>query len=80
MARATMTRKGQITIPVSIRRRLRLNPGDQIEFIGDDQDEIRVRPASTDVRDLKGIAHHGGKRPVSLEEMKKIIRKRAGNR
>lgn len=29
---ATITSKGQITIPLSIRRKLHLNPGDQIEF------------------------------------------------
>ncbi|MBL9173361.1 MAG: AbrB/MazE/SpoVT family DNA-binding domain-containing protein [Verrucomicrobiales bacterium] len=30
--KATLTSKGQITIPISIRSRLRLKPGDQLEF------------------------------------------------
>src|SRR5581483_3292790 len=33
MAKATVTSKGQITIPKTVRERLGLRPGDQIEFV-----------------------------------------------
>ena len=34
---ATMTSKGQITIPVAVRKQLKLEQGDKIVFIEDDQ-------------------------------------------
>ena len=42
MASATITTKGQITIPKSIRDSLMLNTGDQIEFIVTDKKERRL--------------------------------------
>ena len=32
MASATVTSKGQITIPIEVRKELSLKPGDRIEF------------------------------------------------
>jgi AbrB family looped-hinge helix DNA binding protein len=39
----TMTAKGQVTIPVSLRRRLHLEPADKVAFILDG-DEVKIRP------------------------------------
>ncbi len=41
--RATLTSKGQLTIPVELRRRWELNAGDQLEFAIDDQDRVILR-------------------------------------
>ncbi len=41
--RATLTSKGQLTIPVELRRRWQLNAGDQLEFAIDDQDRVVLR-------------------------------------
>ena len=41
--RATLTSKGQLTIPVELRRRWELNTGDQLEFAIDDQDRVVLR-------------------------------------
>jgi AbrB family looped-hinge helix DNA binding protein len=41
--RATLTSKGQLTIPVELRRRWELNAGDQLEFATDDQDRVFLR-------------------------------------
>lgn len=42
MPKAKVTSKGQITIPVSVRRELDLKPGDEIEFV-EDRGIFRVR-------------------------------------
>lgn len=35
LARATLTKKGQITVPAAVRQRLGVGPGDQIAFRAD---------------------------------------------
>lgn len=42
--RATLTSKGQITIPQEVRQRLGLRQGDQVEFVTD-QGQIILKPA-----------------------------------
>ena len=37
MHMATMTSKGQITVPVAVREKLKLEQGDKVVFIEDDQ-------------------------------------------
>ncbi len=43
MPRATLTSKGQITIPQELRQRLGLQQGDQVEFITEDGVTV-IRP------------------------------------
>lgn len=43
-ARATMSSKGQVTIPLEIRRRLGLRRGDEIDFVVEDGLTV-LRPA-----------------------------------
>ncbi len=45
---ATMTSKGQITVPLKIRKELGVKAGDKIVFGKNDDDEITVRPARKD--------------------------------
>jgi AbrB family looped-hinge helix DNA binding protein len=40
---ATLTSKGQLTVPAAIRDALQLKAGDRIEFILDDYGTVRVR-------------------------------------
>ena len=42
MAKAKLTSKGQVTIPKEVRERLGLRPGDEIEFV-EDQESFRVQ-------------------------------------
>jgi AbrB family looped-hinge helix DNA binding protein len=42
-ARATLTSKGQITLPAELRRRWNLKPGDQVDFALDDDNRVVVR-------------------------------------
>lgn len=79
MATATITTKGQATIPKEIRTHLHLQPGDRLEFIIDEDGRVLVMPATIDAADLAGILP-APRRPVSTEEMNRVIRKRGGRR
>lgn len=41
----TITQKGQVTIPVEVRRLLRLRTGDQVKFIVNSQKEVKIKLA-----------------------------------
>lgn len=43
MIKANLTSKGQITIPVAIRRKLNLQPGDELLFEFNRDDEVKLR-------------------------------------
>lgn len=73
MASATITSKGQVTIPVYVRNQLGLSAGDRIEFIMNDQTgRYEVVPATRPVTALKGIIRKPAK-PVSIEDMNSAI-------
>jgi AbrB family looped-hinge helix DNA binding protein len=79
MATATLTSKGQITIPLNVRQRLKLEAGVRVEFVEVADGEFLIRPAVADVRSLKGLLRKPAK-PVSIEDMKKAIRLRGAGR
>ena len=64
---ATLTSKGQITIPVSVRRQLALNTGDRVTFVVADN-RAEMVPLSRTVQSLKTILPKP-KRRLSLAEM-----------
>ncbi len=76
MPTATLTSKGQMVIPKAIRDRLNLQPGDTLDFIIQGNGDILIRPATEDIRRLKGFLHRPGRAFVSLEDMELAIRKR----
>jgi AbrB family looped-hinge helix DNA binding protein len=65
---ATVTSKGQITIPKTVRDRLRLEAGDRVVFVVQGADVI-LKPAKTDVRDLYGMLQRRRQRRLTVEEM-----------
>ena len=69
---ATVTSKGQITLPKVLRDRLHLSAGDRVEFILEENDVVRMVPRTTSIRRLKGMLPKP-ERPVSLEEMEEAI-------
>jgi len=75
MQTSAVTRKGQITIPVRVRRKLGLQQGDRVAFV-DEDDKIVLRPVQNDVRAAFGLVTP--RRSVSLEQMRAAVRKRAG--
>jgi AbrB family looped-hinge helix DNA binding protein len=76
MATATITSKGQITIPVSVRSELKVGPGDRVEFVKMSEGHWEVVASVEDVSRLRGIV--AAKRVVSIEEMDSAIRQKAG--
>jgi antitoxin PrlF len=80
MPSATITSKGQLTLPKAIRERLRLGAGDRVDFVVSDDGTVVLRPATVDVRELNGLLHRRGLKPLSVEEMNAVIRRRAVGR
>lgn len=79
MSTSTLTSKGQTTVPKEIREHLRLRPGDRIEFVIDGEGRVVLLPASFDAGELRGILPKP-KRPVSIEDMESVIRRRGARR
>jgi AbrB family looped-hinge helix DNA binding protein len=77
MSTSTLTSKGQITLPKTIRERLHLRAGDKVEFIVLDDGRVELIPVTAPVTRLKGMVPPP-KKPVSLEAMETAIRRRAG--
>ena len=78
MATATLTGKGQITIPVEVRQALRLDSGDRVEFVEVEPGRFEIVPATRSVTALKGMFGKP-RRTVSIEEMNAAIAKRAAS-
>ena len=76
MAIATVTSKGQVTIPKAVRKKLRLHTGDKLEFIITPQGETLLRPVTKRVDDIFGRLHRAGRKAVSVEEMDAAIQQR----
>jgi AbrB family looped-hinge helix DNA binding protein len=69
---ATITSKGQTTIPKAIRDRLNLKTGDRVEFVVEEDGRVVLVPATSHVTELKGIMPRP-KKVASLEEMEAAI-------
>ncbi|MCI0420712.1 MAG: type II toxin-antitoxin system PrlF family antitoxin [Acidobacteria bacterium] len=76
MPSATLTSKGQTTIPKEVRELLKLHPGDRLEFFIQGDGTVVLKPATVDVRDLKGLLARPGMKVVSLPDMNAAIRRR----
>jgi antitoxin PrlF len=74
---ATITSKGQITIPIKVRNALGLDAGDRIEFVEMEEGQFAIVPANRSVRELKGMLRVKRNKPVSIEEMNRTIARRA---
>lgn len=72
MASATVTSKGQITIPVDVRTKLRLRPGSRVAFVPTGTGGYEIHPEAASIKDLKGAVTRP-RRPVSVDEMDEAI-------
>ncbi len=76
MPTATLTTKGQVTIPKKVRESLKLHTGDKIEIIVTEKREAIIRPISRKVDDIFCKLHKSNRKAVSVEGMNNAIRNR----
>ena len=69
---ATVTSKGQVTIPIEARKRLRILPGTKLEFVVRDDGRLEVIPLAGSIKDLKGAVPKP-KRALTLAEIDDAI-------
>ena len=79
MPTATLTSKGQITLPLAVRAMLGLVAGQKVDFVPEG-DSFRVVALRPDAPSLKGRFAGRVAKPVSLEEMDAAIAAGAAGR
>ncbi len=75
MPTATVTSKGQITIPQPVRQRLGLHAGDRIDFVFEPDGKLVLHPKKIPFEQLCGILKSPFRKPVSVREMDRGIEK-----
>jgi len=69
-ADATVTSKGQVTIPKEIRETLSIEAGTELEFVVEQDGELTVRPKTPPMDRLRAIQDQLADRNVDLEAMR----------
>ena len=78
MPTATLTSKGQTTIPKEVREFLKLKPGDKLEFkLNPDGGNVLLQAANIHISSLKGMLKRDGMRPYNPNERQLAFHKRA---
>lgn len=81
MPTATITTKGQVTIPIEVRSALGLDRGDRVEFVEIEKGRFLIMAANQPIQKLKGMIRKP-KKPVSIAQMNATMamyRSRANN-
>ncbi len=73
MPTATLTSKGQTTIPQKIRAHLGLRPGDRLEFVVQADGSVLMVPATVRLAVLQGVLPPPG-RPIPPDNMEQAMR------
>ena len=76
MLTATITSKGQITIPKDVRNLLRLQTGDRVSFVVRDDAEAVMKPIAKSVDDVFGKLYDKKQPALKVEEMKQAVAER----
>ena len=66
---ATLTSKGQTTIPKEIRDELGIKPGDRMTFTLMPDSTVIMRVKNKTVSELSGALHKKGRKPVPVEQL-----------
>lgn len=72
MSEATLTSKGQITIPKRVRDALGLTAGDRVDFVDAERGVLMV-PAKRDLTTLRGMFNGRRRKPATIKEIKRTI-------
>ena len=70
---ATVTIKGQVTVPKAIRDRLNIEQGTQLDFKLNDDGSISVRPLKRSALAIVGLLKRPGRTAVSVEQMNRSV-------
>ena len=73
MPKATLTSKGQITLPKEVRSRLGVAAGDHVEFAISDDGSITIRSVKKSALRLHGVIDQSADRPVPVEDLDQAI-------
>ncbi|HBL10788.1 MAG TPA: AbrB family transcriptional regulator [Cyanobacteria bacterium UBA11162] len=73
MLSTTVTDTGQITLPEEIRQHLKLVSGSRVEFVIDNEGQVKIFPLNVAVETLSGILHRPSIQRASLEDMEIAI-------
>ncbi|MEI6757806.1 MAG: AbrB/MazE/SpoVT family DNA-binding domain-containing protein [Chlorobium sp.] len=76
MAVATMTNKGQVTIPKEVRDTLGLHSGDKLDFSCQKEGTIVVTPIKKNVDDLFGKLFNPERKALSCEAINEALRRK----
>jgi AbrB family looped-hinge helix DNA binding protein len=74
MSTATITSKGQVTIPSAVRAALGVESGDRVEFVEVEQGRFELVASTHSVTALKGMMRKPVS-PVTIALMNKVIAK-----
>ncbi|OGS90982.1 MAG: AbrB family transcriptional regulator [Gallionellales bacterium GWA2_60_18] len=66
---ATLTSKGQTTIPKEIRDGLGMKPGDRMTFTLMSDATVVMRVKNKSISDLAGTLYKKGRKPVPVEQL-----------
>jgi antitoxin PrlF len=80
MPTATLTSKGQITLPAKVREALGLDAGDKIDFVAEERGGYRIVARRKDIRVLSGRFAGRVARPFTIEEMNQAVLDEAAQR
>lgn len=66
---ATVTDKGQVTVPKNIRDQLHIATGSKLDFEVEEDGSLRVRVLARGSENLFGLMHRPGMNSLSVESM-----------
>jgi antitoxin PrlF len=73
MPTATLTSKGQVTIPQEVRKRLGFKTGDRIDFLFQPDGNVVLQTKKLPFERLRGIIKSKRRKPPTLREMDEAI-------
>jgi antitoxin PrlF len=77
---ATVTMKGQVTVPKAIREQLNIEQGTQLDFKLNGDGSISVRPLKRSALAIVGLLKRPGRAAVTVEQMNRAVAEAAAAR